>query len=52
MRRLDPMFQTKHKYIVIGKANKELGEVYVLNENYIMCSKRTQRGPVRCVRAV
>ncbi|MNY78569.1 hypothetical protein D3C86_2188690 [compost metagenome] len=52
MSRLDPLFQTKHKFVVIGKANKELGEVYVLSEKYIVSSKRAQRGPIRCVKVV
>ncbi|WP_171653831.1 hypothetical protein [Paenibacillus foliorum] len=52
MSRLDPLFQTKYKFVVIEKGNKELGEVYVLSEKYIVASKRALRGPIRCVKVV
>lgn len=49
---LDPIFQTKNRFVVVGSGNEELGEVYVLSPRYILTGRRAQIGPVRCTRVV
>lgn len=51
MRTIDPFFQTKHRFVIIGKGKQQLGEVFVLGEQFIFSPKKARRG-LRCVRVV
>jgi hypothetical protein len=44
--------QRYHLYLIVGRGNEPLAEVYVLGKQYILTSRRTQRGKIRVIKAV
>jgi hypothetical protein len=49
---VDLLEQRYLPFVVIGKGNEILAEVFVVHEKYILLNKRTTSGKIRVKRAV